>query len=50
LTLLPPATQALQACKGLKSKVDRGSGASARVLTEELPVVVYDVPTAASEW
>ncbi|DBA77864.1 TPA: hypothetical protein ACH3X1_009218 [Trebouxia sp. C0004] len=40
---------ALRACQRLKTKIDSGSGASVRVLTEGLPVVVYDVPTTASE-
>jgi len=42
-------TQALRACQRLNTKVNGSSGASTRALTEELVVVVYDVPTAASE-
>ena len=42
-------TQAARACERLNSKVNSSSGASAQALAEEMAVVVYDVPTAASE-
>jgi len=39
---------ALRACQRLNTKVNGSCGASTRAFTEELAVVVYDVPTAAS--
>lgn len=42
-------TQAARACERLNTKVNSSSGASAQALAEEMAVVVYDIPTAASE-